>query len=167
MKTNGLTRKQRKFVEGMVEHGNGTKAALEAYDTDSPKVASVISAENLGKPSIVKEIYDRITPDMVVRAHASLLDAVKLDYFVFPKTMEDAEITSHVQAQGLTVLNIRPSEKGKLAFFTLPDGMSRGKGIELYHKLHGTFAPDKKLHVHVKAEPDPRIKELAKKLNGT
>lgn len=160
-----LTRKQRIYVEGMVEHGNGTRAALEAYDTEDPVVAKAISSENLTKPYLAKEIYDRITPDMVVKAHSSLLSAVKLDYFVFPKGMADDEIKAHVESCGLTVINIRPSEKGKLAFFALPDGMARGKGVELYHKLHGTFAPDKKLHVHIKAEPNERIKKLAERLN--
>lgn len=165
-----LTRKQTKFVNEYVEHGNGTEAARVAYDIDPEgkdpdRTASVIAVENLGKPSIVEAISAVITPDMVVRAHSSLLTAVRLDYFVFPKSMADDEIKAHVLAQGITVINIRESEKGKLAFYSIPDGMSRGKAVELYHRLHGTFAPDKKLHVHVKAEPDPRIKELAKKLN--
>ena len=81
MSTNGLTRKQKNFVEGVVEHGNGTKAALEAYDTDSPAVASVIASENLSKPMIVEAIASRITPEMVDEAHESILTAVKLDYF--------------------------------------------------------------------------------------
>lgn len=162
---NGLTRKQYKYVQGMVEHGNGTQAALEAYDTTDPNVAKVISSENLTKPNVVKEIARRITPEMIEEAHSSLLTAVRLDYFVFSKQMSDEEITEHVEAQGLTVINIRPSEKGKLAFFSLPDGAARSKGIELYHKVHGTFAPEKHMHAHAIVEPSPRIKELAKKLN--
>jgi len=166
MSTNGLTRKQKVFVEEVVEHGNGTKAALAAYDTESPSVAAVISSENLSKPNVLNAIASRITPEMVDEAHESILNAVKLDYFVFGKHMEDEEIREHVESVGLTCVNIRPSEKGKLAFFTLPDGAARGKGIELYHKVHGTFAPEKKLTVHVEAQAiDPRIRELARKLN--
>ena len=66
--------------------------------------------------------------------------------------MSDEEITAHVEAQGLTVLNIRPSDKGKLAFFSLPDGASRSKGIEIFHKVEGSFAPDKHITLNVDVE---------------
>jgi hypothetical protein len=44
-----LTMKQRKFLKLYFETGNGTQAALAAYDTDDPRAASVIAAENLAK----------------------------------------------------------------------------------------------------------------------
>jgi len=44
-----LTLKQKKFLRLYFKYGNGTKAALEAYDTDDPKTASVIASENLAK----------------------------------------------------------------------------------------------------------------------
>lgn len=166
-----LTKKQREFIDEYIETGNGTQSALEVYDIDPngkdpKKTASVIATENLGKHSIREEITKRITLEDIDKAHKSLLDAVRLDYFVFPKSMSDEEITSHVEAQGLTCLNIRPSDKGKLAFFTLPDGMSRSKAIEIWHKVQGTYAPEKQAHVHVHVEANPRLKELAKKLNA-
>lgn len=163
-----LTRKQKKFVDVFVATGNGTKSALEAYEIESQypeTVANAIAVENLQKPLIQKELTQRLSVEMVEEAHASLLNAVRLDYFVFSKSMSDEEITEHVTAQGLTVLNIRPSEKGKLAFFSLPDGASRGKGIELYHKVMGTFAPEKRLNLNIEVEPSPVIQELTKKLN--
>lgn len=49
----GLTIKQKKFVKAYVENdGNGTKAALQVYNTTSEDVARSMSAENLAKPSI-------------------------------------------------------------------------------------------------------------------
>lgn len=160
-----LTRKQRKFVDEFVSTGNGTQAALEAYDTTKPNVAAVISTENLKKPNVQHELTERLSLEMVEEAHESLLSAVRLDYFVFPRSMSDEEITEHVEAQGLTVLNIRPSDKGKLAFFSLPDGASRGKGIELYHKVKGTFAPDKSINVNVEVEASEEVKRAAQFLN--
>ena len=48
-----LTPKQVKFVEEYAKNGgNGTQAALKAYDVKDEKVASVVAAENLAKPSI-------------------------------------------------------------------------------------------------------------------
>lgn len=160
-----LTRKQETFVETFLETGNATESALEAYDTTDPVTAASIGYENLRKPQIQEAVTERLTLEKVEKAHESLLSAVRLDYFVFPKRMEDDEITEHVEAQGLTVLNIRPSEKGKLAFFSLPDGASRSKGIELYHKLKGSFAAEKHLNVNVEVEASPELKEAAHILN--
>jgi len=166
-----LTRKQSVFVDAFLATGVGAQAAKKAYDitTVDPQKADITAAsighENLIKPHIQEEIAKRITPEMVESAHQSLLDAVRLDYFVFSKSMSDEEIESHVTAQGLTCINIRQTEKGKMAFFSLPDGASRGKGIELYHKVHGTFAPDKTINVNVDVAPNDRIKNLANKLN--
>lgn len=44
-----LTPQQNKFFASWLKSGNGTKAALESYDTKDPKTASVIAAENLAK----------------------------------------------------------------------------------------------------------------------
>lgn len=51
-----LTKKQRIFVNEYADTGNGTRAALEAYDTDDEDVAAVIAVENLGKPKIQEEL---------------------------------------------------------------------------------------------------------------
>lgn len=161
-----LTRKQETFVNTFIETGIGSVAARAAYDIEptDTRLAAVMAAENLAKPNIKEAIGSRLTAEKVEKAHESLIEAVRLDYFVFVKSMPDEEIKAHLEAQGLTVINIRPSEKGKLAFYSLPDGPARGKGIELYHKIHGTFAPEKKLNVNVSVEANDRIKRLAAKL---
>lgn len=46
-----LTIKQRRFVKAYVETGNGSQAALQAYNT-TPEVAPKIASENLLKPDI-------------------------------------------------------------------------------------------------------------------
>jgi hypothetical protein len=45
----GLTPKQAKFFSIWLKTGNGTKAALESYDTDDPGAAASIANENLRK----------------------------------------------------------------------------------------------------------------------
>lgn len=167
MATKKLTRKQKIFVDEFVATGVGAKAAKKAYDID-PKdnhMAAVIAAENLTKPDIQEAVSEILTREAVDKAHQSLIDAVRLDYFVFSKKMSDEEITEHMKSQGIVVVNIRESDKGKLAFYSIPDGASRGKGVELYHKLHGTFAPEKKLTLNIDLTPNPRLKGLAEKLN--
>lgn len=167
--TKKLTRKKKIFVETFVETGVGAEAARQAFDIDpkNNQLAASMAHEYLSKPEIITEVNKRLTKreEQVELAHESLLTAVRLDYFVFSKSMSDEEIRSHVEANGLTCINIRLSDKGKLAFFSLPDGASRSKGVELHHKLAGTFAPEKKLVVNVDVTPSDKIKELAKKLN--
>ena len=52
-----MTLKQKLFVRKYVEHkGNGTQAALDAYDTQDASVAHVIASENLRKPTVKKAI---------------------------------------------------------------------------------------------------------------
>ena len=52
-----LTLKQRKFVQEYIKHeGNGTRAALEAYNVKDKTVASTIANENLNKPYLVDSI---------------------------------------------------------------------------------------------------------------
>jgi hypothetical protein len=61
MSTSALSVKQRRFVAEYVSSGNGTQAALAAYDTEDPHTAHAIASENLRKPVIqdaVNELLD-------------------------------------------------------------------------------------------------------------
>jgi len=75
-----LTLKQAKFVKGIAEGKTGTQSALDAYDTTDIKTASVISSENLAKPS-VKEAIDAemtkqgITIEKIIAPVAAALEA--------------------------------------------------------------------------------------------
>lgn len=54
---NKLTIKQRNFVKKYIEsNGNGTRAALDAYNTKDATVAHSIASENLQKPAIQRAI---------------------------------------------------------------------------------------------------------------
>lgn len=159
------TLKQKRFAKKYVETGNGSESAKATYDVTTDESARAVASQNLTKEPVRIEIAKRLKPELVEDAHRSLLTAVRLDYFVFPKAMSDAEIKTHVEAQGLTCLNVRPTEKGKMAFFSLPDGAARGKGIELFHKVEGTFAPDKHVNVNVEVAASTEVIELTKRLN--
>lgn len=92
-----LTIKQKKFVKAYVANdGNGTKAALETYDTVDDKTAGVIAVENLGKPSIRQAIdmaleKAEITMDKVIQPIADGLVATKS----IPVGEDVVEITDH------------------------------------------------------------------------
>lgn len=53
-----LTKKQKGFVNDYSIDENGTKAALNNYNTDKSVVAANIASENLTKPYIVEAIED-------------------------------------------------------------------------------------------------------------
>lgn len=56
---NDLTKKQAEFVTEYLDTGNGTQAALKAYDTEDPKVAAVIASQNLTKLNIIAFLEDK------------------------------------------------------------------------------------------------------------
>lgn len=50
-----LTIKQEKFVQNYIEHGNGTKAAIDAGYSDNS--AKAIASENLTKPYVAEQVH--------------------------------------------------------------------------------------------------------------
>lgn len=165
----GLTRKEREFAAKYIETGNGTKSALEVYDIDPngkdpAKTASVIASENLAKPRIIAVIAEALDDNLLADTHRAMLQQVRLDYFVFPKSMADEDIMEHVFSQGLSCVNIRPSDKGKLAFFAVPDSQARGKALELAYRVKGTFAPEKSVTLNIDVELTQRERGLGLEL---
>lgn len=111
-----LTIKQRKYVEAVTQHGNGTQAVIDAgYDVQDRQVAKVISSENMTKPQLQREIeviMERrgMTEDNAVEMHNELLhsedprirlDSLKLYYQVkglfAPKRVETARVTMSLE----------------------------------------------------------------------
>ncbi len=63
-----LTKKQAEFVKEYLDTGNGTQAALKAYDTEDPNTAGAIASENLRKPKIIEyleSVADKVASNMV------------------------------------------------------------------------------------------------------
>ncbi len=69
-----LSRKAKIFIKEMKEHGNGTKAALVAYDTTDENVAAVIASENIRKPQIAAKLADSISDELVSQRIHDLLN---------------------------------------------------------------------------------------------
>ena len=80
-----LTVKQAKFVKEYVKNdGNGTKAALKAYDAKDETVASSIATENLRKPYIMDELLKAarrqgITEEKIIQPVVDALNDEQLD----------------------------------------------------------------------------------------
>jgi hypothetical protein len=132
-----LTRKQARFVEAYVETGVGSQAAKKAYDIapGDENTPRSIASENLTKPNVVKAIEMALPDDLLEQVHREGLFATKGIYVDGDRVDEDADFSV------------------------------RAKYLDMAYKVKGSYAPDKHVSVHVQAEVDPRLMELAKKLN--
>ena len=103
--------------------GNGTKAALKAYDiqaVDKDKSASVVASSNLGKVSIqkaIKSIADSIPDKLLVEKHLELLNAKKIKTTLIKGELIDTEESI--------------------------DSYAIGKGLDMAYKIKGSYAPEK------------------------
>lgn len=158
-----LTKKQKGFVKDYVETGNGTQAALKNYDTEDENTAAAIASENLTKPKIEQAVTEALSDTLLNDSHVKLFKQKQLAYFTFPKNMEDEEIKNHVEANGLQLIVIRPSDKGKLAFYSIDDAQAISKALDMGYKIKGKYAPEEK-SVTVKVEKLGEIQEATKKI---
>lgn len=109
-----LTIKQAKFVRGIAEGKPNYKAALDAYDTDSPEVANAIAVENLQKPSIqeaveLARVKLNLTPE---RALKPIDDALN---------HEDLEMRLKGSDRALKIMGIANKEGGTTIIFNKGD----------------------------------------------
>lgn len=116
------TIKEKKFVKAYLKSGNGTQAALEAYDTTSPKIAGVIASQNLSRLSI-SDIMERmgITDDRLMQVLDEGLEATRS---VSPTTG-------------------KPSDEQSVEFVDIPDYQTRHKYLETGLKLKDKFPSTK------------------------
>lgn len=166
MRDNKLTHKERGFIREYLKTGNGTKAALKTYDARNENIAANIASTNLRKPKIQRALDKYISDELLAKEHLKLLQQKQLNYFVFPKNMEDEEIREHVEANGLELIVIRLSDKGKMAFYSLDDAAAKGRALDMAYKLKGLYAPEKSINLNIETEvASEEIELLAEKLN--
>ena len=140
---NKLTRKQKKFVKELVENGgNATQAALKAYDTDDYNTAGVIASENLNKPKIEKALEEALPDDLLAQIHREGLFATK------------------------TVFKNNNATKQIEAVAEEADFMARAKYLDMAYKVKDKYAAEKHVNLNVNVAPNPKVKQLADKLNA-
>jgi hypothetical protein len=134
------TFKQKKAVKIMGENGGVASAAMIAAGY-SPATAK--NPEKLTKSQGFKTLGAEIPNSLVIKKHFDLLQQKQLNYFVFNKDMPDEEIREHLASNGLDTVVIRPSDKGKLAFYSINDPQAVAKGLDMAYKLKGAYAAEK------------------------
>ena len=143
------TRKQKDFAKEFVlgeEPGNGTKAALAAYNVKSKINASNVAAANLKKPTVQKEIQDLMEQHNLT------------DDFLFQRMKEglDANIVSEF--------------KGDVVETSTPDLHTRHRYLQDLIKVKGLYAPERNENINLniaselenKSEED--LKQILKEL---
>lgn len=130
-------RKHKLVVDKMVENGgNVSKAIRDAGYSESMSH----TPQKITESKTFLEVLEEYLPDDVLsKNHKELLDQKRIEYFVFPKKMDDKEIRGHVEAAGLTLIVTRESDKGKMAFYSVPDAQAKSKALEMAYKLKGKF----------------------------
>jgi hypothetical protein len=146
----GLTPKQKLLADAYIETGNGTQAALQAYDTTDPNVAAVIGYENLRKPQIMAYISARckeanLTIDRVLGKLSDQLDA--------EHTLQTAtgEVLGKEPDWGMRHKAIETSLK-----YALPEFIALRQG-------DGGQPDAGSRHLHLHSVPDKVLKMVAKR----
>lgn len=142
-----LSKKDKVFIKEVIKTGNKTQSAKKAYGYKNDNVAGVMANRKLRNVKISKTIEryaDRFDDDELAQHHRDLLNHKQVAYFVFPKYMDDEEITEKVNAAGFEVIVIRFGEKGKYAFYSTNDPNAKRAGLDMAYKIKGSYAPEKK-----------------------
>ena len=102
-----LTFKQERFTqEYLKNNGNGTQAALVAYNTEDTRTAAVTASENLRNPNIQQRI-DQILSTQRLTLDQNLGNLVKLANHE-PEKISDATVLN----ANLTLLKLRGADPG-------------------------------------------------------
>ncbi len=146
MRGEKLTLKQQEFVKNYAAlKGNGTKAALETYDTVDYNTAHAIASENLQKPTIQKAIRKELEGK-----------SISLDY-VLQNIKENMEAGKGVKASAsdslraaellLKVMGAFPNQKKVSTYISAEERYAsmtkeelmqeRGKQLKFYQEILG------------------------------
>lgn len=132
-----LSKKEKGFVKDFVKTGNGTKSALNNYNTGSENVAASIASENLRKPKIqnaIKSIAESIPDSLLIKKHLELLNATTT-------IKQGEEYEEKIDAQAVKA------------------------GLDMAYKLKGNYAAEKSNVVIEDSTDSTKVKELMAKLN--
>lgn len=132
--------RHKQVLDNLVENGGSMRKAIQDAGY-SEAVAN--NPQKITESVTWNEVMDKyFSDDELAQKHKELLNQKRIDYFVFSKKMEDEEITAHVEAAGLAVITIRESDKGKLAFYSIPDAQAKKAALEMAYKMKGRYTDE-------------------------
>lgn len=167
-----LTKKEKKFVVAFADTGNGTQAALQAYDTTDPASAAVIASKELRKVKILDALDAINTDERLEDKHNALLESSTLEKLSFDDDEDDdviAQVVSQLPGYKLLYIRRNLTSNGEVlscyAYVSAPNDFIQDKALDKAYKLKGKYAAEKHLNVNVEVEATEEIKEATKKLN--
>ena len=108
---------------------------------------SYIDSGQMKKTNSFQVLVDKYLPDEdLMHHHKEMLRQTRIDYFVFPRKMEDEEIFEHVEAAGLTCITVRTSDKGKMAFYAVADANAKKAALDMAYKLKSKYGDTTIVH---------------------
>lgn len=153
----------KKFVEELVKNGgNATKAVKKVYGVKSENYAAVKGNRLIRKDKIIEEIErvaDHIPNKLLVETHLDLLKAKEVQRFIFPTRLKDDEIMDIVADAGFTVITIRPSPLGKMAFYSIANSRARKDGLDMAYKLKGSYEAEE-MNLRFKGFSNEQLEEF-------
>lgn len=156
-----------RVAEKIKKGGKGGKISISKEIRESGVYSEKIAKnpQKLTQSKGWQELQEQFLPDkLLTKKHKDLLNHKQLDYFVFPKKMEDEEIEEHLNSFKIKVVAIRWSDKGKMAFYQSDDPNAIKAGLDMAYKLKGKYAPEK--HVSVVARLSDEKKEKIRRILG-
>lgn len=128
-----------KNVENIKEFNGSMRRAIKhaGYSqslADNPKVLTD------------RKWFKSVIPDYAKTANAmhDLMDSARLDHYIFPLSMSDAEIQELIESlPGCTLRKIKHGETQTWAYFWTPDNKSRKDAIDIVLKVRGDYAAEK------------------------
>lgn len=127
----------KKVFDKVVEKGIAVSKAMveEGYSVETAKAPT-----KLTKTKSWKQLLDKHLPDeLLAQKHKELLEQKELAYFVFSRDRKDEEIEGHMEANGLDLIVIRQTDKGKMAFYSIDNSVAKKNGLELAYRLKNKF----------------------------
>ncbi len=160
MSSNGLTYKQKKFIDEYLKCFNATKAAKLAGYKGNGNTLRAVGAENLAKPSIKAEVEVHFKANAMSRDEtiSRIAEHARADYKSY--LTEDGVDLSRLLAddKGHLVKGIKPSKYGQVVEFY--DGQS---ALNIIAKHHGLLSD--KLEIKLENELDSALDLLEKNLD--
>lgn len=127
----------KKVFDKVVEKGIAVSKAMveEGYSVETAKAPTKLTKTKSWLQLLEKHLPD----DLLAQKHKELLNQKELAYFVFSRDKKDDEIESHMEANGLDLIVIRQTDKGKMAFYSIDNAVATKNALEMAYRLKNKF----------------------------
>lgn len=130
---------QKKVLGKLLDNiGSQKQAMIEAGYSESyaknPKL--------FRKTASFQQLLEENLPDwLLTEKHSELLDAKKIEHYVFPLAMTDEEITTLIEIWGYKVVSIVHGDTANRAYYSAPDNFIILNAVKEGYKIKNRYEP--------------------------